>query len=180
MSRFIVKKPHGLISYIQRTERLLASKRWMPRSWDVVCATHHFLIIEEEKPLVRYALHWLLFYADAWSSVPDFSLSAGTLADACSLFDTIEGHGYGPFDMESLKESCGCLVRFEPQEKLDSTTPGFEAKIAHYTVREFLESERSATHHANFFSGGTRHYHGRLVCCCPPNGHGAHRAPHVG
>ena len=58
------------------------------------------------------------------------------------------------FTVESLKESCGCLVTFS----FDNYSEIETASLAHYTVREFLESDRLFGNALHFSLGPQRDY----------------------
>ncbi|KAE9371111.1 hypothetical protein N431DRAFT_376507 [Stipitochalara longipes BDJ] len=99
---------------------------------------------EEEKDFVRHTLHWVCFHGFLWKgSVP---LAADVLVDAYIAFEDglhqggsrSSGHFYG---IETLKYNCGCLVSFTR----DSKTGKYLADVAHYTVREFLESDEPSS-----------------------------------
>jgi hypothetical protein len=67
------------------------------------------------------------------------------LIDAYIAFDDSSHRGLARseehlYDLDSLKDSCGCLVSFN----IDQTAEAHLASVAHYTVREFLESDRSS------------------------------------
>ncbi|KAK4167201.1 hypothetical protein QBC43DRAFT_231228 [Cladorrhinum sp. PSN259] len=130
----------------------------LPATLDETYERIFSMIAEEERFLVRHALHWLilndLILGDLktranYFATQELFLSANELRYACSVMDMAEGHCYGPFDVVTLKESCGCLIRFLPVQ--DSQMSLERATIAHYTVREYLETERSSTQNASFF-----------------------------
>lgn len=54
------------------------------------------------------------------------------------------------FDLDALRESCGCLIMVG-QEEFDSTTSS-TVTFAHYTVKEFLNSPRVSQTKARFFA----------------------------
>ncbi|KAK0670971.1 hypothetical protein QBC41DRAFT_345003 [Cercophora samala] len=131
-----------IIRRLKTLDRIRANLKKLPK--DIFESYERiFLLISEadDKALVQHALHWLLFYAEAGES----PLSTTVLSDACSLLDLVQGNQLGPYDIESIKESCGCLIRI--QEKYH----GSVATIAHYTVREFLESSILPQNSGYFF-----------------------------
>lgn len=69
-------------------------------------------------------------------------LPAHVLLDYYAILDQAEDRS-GPdkflHDLDTLKEACGCLVSFS------NGFGGETANIAHYTVREFLESSRASS-----------------------------------
>ncbi|KAK4226576.1 hypothetical protein QBC38DRAFT_456116 [Podospora fimiseda] len=131
----------------------------LPATLDETYERIFSLVVEEEKSLVRYALHWLILNDLIWTKENislfegDASLFADDLASVCSILDFSEGPIYGPFNVESLREACGCLVRFVPLpgSDTDENYSQFRVTIAHYTVREYLESARSEKQFSSFF-----------------------------
>ncbi|KAK5405278.1 hypothetical protein LTR06_008973 [Exophiala xenobiotica] len=113
----------------------------LPKTLDETYERIFSYIADEEKELVRHTLHWVCFHNLVWKgSLP---LPAGLLIDTYAL-----NEGKSPsssdeylYDLETLKESCGCLVSFTFEE---DDEPQLVANIAHYTVREFLEANRSS------------------------------------
>lgn len=105
------------------------------------------LIAEEDRPFVKRALIFIL----GTNEVLDRPITSTVLLKAVlhrfpkggsrtrrNSRTNREDHGDGlsPFTIESLYDTCGCLVSF-------STTDGTEhARLAHYTVQEFLFSGR--------------------------------------
>ncbi|KAK4194838.1 hypothetical protein QBC40DRAFT_27893 [Triangularia verruculosa] len=190
-----------IVRRLKNVDRIRANLKKLPRTIFESYERIFSLISEEDKPVVRHALHWLLFYGAAYRP----SIPGTLLADACSLLDILENHQLGPYDVDIIKESCGCLVRFEifePRDQRDffwragysdqpedfrlldhfdflqqfrrsnygnkvrlfkRKEPRFKVTIAHYTVREFLESKISPTQSAYFFRAVSEQMMGSLL-----------------
>ncbi|PMD45946.1 hypothetical protein L207DRAFT_382923, partial [Hyaloscypha variabilis F] len=113
----------------------------LPRTMDETYERTFSYIGEEEKEFVRHALHWVCFHDFLWKG--KIPLPANVLIDAYIAFDDSSHRGLARseehlYDLDSLKDSCGCLVSFN----IDQTAEAHLASVAHYTVREFLESDR--------------------------------------
>jgi hypothetical protein len=112
----------------------------LPKTMDETYERIFSYIADEEKEFVRHTLHWVCFHDFLWKgSVP---LPANLLIDAYIALDKGKSRLSSDeylYDLETLKDSCGCLVSFTFDEEDQSQL----ANIAHYTVREFLESDRS-------------------------------------
>ncbi|KAK3989982.1 hypothetical protein QBC44DRAFT_326451 [Cladorrhinum sp. PSN332] len=152
-----------ILRRLSRPERIREAIKSLPATLDETYERIFSMIAdsEEEKLLVRQALHWIILHDLIWATSEagsawcegDFFLSARELADACFILDNRENHGYGPFDVATLKESSGCLIRFIPLEEDGQvgSESGTQVMIAHYTLREYLQSTRSAKRCSSFF-----------------------------
>lgn len=112
----------------------------LPKDMDETYERIFSYITDEEKEIVRHTLHWVCFHDFLWKgSVP---LPAKILIDAyIALSKGRLNSDDSLYDLETLKDSCGCLVSFPHGEEDQSHL----ANIAHYTVREFLESDQSSS-----------------------------------
>jgi hypothetical protein len=117
----------------------------LPETLDETYERIFSYIPREDRELVRHALRWICFHNILWKT--DLPLAASILLDAYFINAT-ETHVENRqlFDIEVLKESCGCLLTFAPDKDLISE----RVILAHYTVREFLESDRLKCH-SSFF-----------------------------
>jgi len=113
----------------------------LPKTMDETYERIFSYITDQEKEFVRHTLHWVCFHDFLCKgSVP---LPANLLIDAYTAIDKTKsrfGSDEYLYDLEALKDSCGCLVSFT----LNKEDQSLLANIAHYTVREFLESGRSS------------------------------------
>lgn len=113
----------------------------LPKAMDETYERIFSYISDQEKEFVRHTLHWVCFHDFLWKGwVP---LPANLLIDAYIALDKAKNRLSSDeylYDLETLKDSCGCLVSFT----LNKEDQSILANIAHYTVREFLESDRSS------------------------------------
>jgi hypothetical protein len=112
----------------------------LPKDMDETYERIFSYIADGEKEIVRHALNWVCFHDFLWQGrVP---LPANILIDAyVALSKGRLSSDDSLYDLETLRDSCGCLVSFTPNKEDQSHL----ANIAHYTVREFLESNRSSS-----------------------------------
>jgi len=112
----------------------------LPKDMDETYERIFSYIADGEKEIVRHALNWVCFHDFLWQGrVP---LPANILIDAyVALSKGRLSSDDSLYDLETLRDSCGCLVSFTPNKRDQSHL----ANIAHYTVREFLESNRSSS-----------------------------------
>jgi hypothetical protein len=99
-----------------------------------------------EKDLVRHVLHWICFHDFLWKTTINFPGSI--LVESCRFLDDDQDGGMEDHlcTLELIKELCGCLISFGPSEQ-----EGAMVFLAHYTVREFLESDRPVSSHVRAF-----------------------------
>ncbi|CAM1505813.1 Fc.00g114500.m01.CDS01 [Cosmosporella sp. VM-42] len=124
--------------------------RNMPEGLDETYERIFSLIDSEDRELVRHTLHWLscaLYVGDEGMlpETPSVILGSYLFRERQKQSTKVNGCSH-ILDVQSLEESCGCLIKFDryPNGKLN-------AKFAHYTVREFLQSERASKQHSSFF-----------------------------
>ena len=111
----------------------------LPKTMDETYERIFSYIPDEEKELVRHTLHWACFHDFLWKGL--VPLPANLLIDSFIAIDQKRSRLSSDeylYDLETLRESCGCLVSFAFDEEGQSQS----TNIAHYTVREFLESDR--------------------------------------
>ena len=109
----------------------------LPKTMDETYERIFSYIADEEKEFVRHTLHWVCFHDLLWKG--SVQLPANLLIDAYIALDKGKSRLSSDeylYDLETLKDSCGCLVSFTSNKEDQSQL----ANIAHYTVREFLES----------------------------------------
>ncbi|KAK4111501.1 hypothetical protein N656DRAFT_681029, partial [Canariomyces notabilis] len=119
----------------------------LPRTLDETYERIFSSIAPEDVDLVRHCLWWTMFHNTVWDSI--VPLPCKILIDTYYLMTGKEMADDQPLiaDVEILKEACGCLLSFTCDNH-----GGFNVNLAHYTVREYLESSRSATGQSIFFS----------------------------
>lgn len=85
----------------------------LPKTMDETYERIFSYIADEEKEFVRHTLHWVCFYDLLWKGL--VPLPADLLIDAYIALDkgksrlSLDDYLY---DLETLKDSCGCLVSF--------------------------------------------------------------------
>jgi NACHT domain len=130
-----------ILRRLNRQSKIREAIKSLPKTMDETYERIFSYIVDEEKEFVRHTLHWVCFHDLLWKgSVP---LPADLLIDAYIALDKGKSRLSSDeylYDLETLKDSCGCLVSFTFNEEDQSQL----ANIAHYTVREFLESDRSS------------------------------------
>jgi hypothetical protein len=134
-----------ILRRLNRQSKIREAIKSLPKTLDETYERIFSTISDEERELVRHVLLWVCFHDFLWKGpVP---LPAQLLIDSYIALDKarINSDEY-LYDLETLKDSCGCLVSFTSNEENISLS----ASISHYTVREFLESDRSSL--ASFFT----------------------------
>lgn len=134
--------------------------RNLPETLDETYERIFSCIAPEDVDIVRHCLWWSMFHNAVWDSwVP---LRAQVLIDTFYLMTGNELADDEPLipNLEILKESCGCLLSFQATDEDDT----INVSLAHYTVREYLESSRSSTGHSKLFArNGGVSYHGEAT-----------------
>lgn len=114
--------------------------RSLPETLDETYERIFSCIAEENRGLVRCAIHLLCFHNFLWEG--SRPLPAHVLLEFYPLLNESDNRS-GPddcfLDLANLKDVCGCLVAFSYGRG------GETANVAHYTVREFLESSRASS-----------------------------------
>lgn len=130
-----------ILRRLNHQSKIRQAIKCLPKTLDETYERIFSYIPDEEKEFVQYSLHWICFHDLLWQGrVP---LSAKLLMDAYIASSTGKGELTSEeyvLDLETLKESCGCLVSFT----FDQDGHSKLVNVAHYTVREFLESDRSS------------------------------------
>ncbi|KAF5012593.1 hypothetical protein FDECE_1360 [Fusarium decemcellulare] len=132
---------------IKRVRRAISS---LPETLDDTYERIFAHIDPDHRDLVRHTLRWIYTHNAMNGRMNQRNISSGVLLDAYLHLQEEESEDFFCFDLETLQESCGCLVTWTTEVTPDGAETQ-TAKIAHYTVREFLESERSQKS-ASFFS----------------------------
>jgi hypothetical protein len=98
----------------------------------------------DDWPLLRHALQMLSFHDWLYGNWIHYGLSPALIL---STYAARSGHKNHFYTVETLEEICGCLVTFSVNKKGQCF-----AMFAHYTVREFLESDRVRSGPAAYFA----------------------------
>ncbi|KAK1760390.1 hypothetical protein QBC47DRAFT_408460 [Echria macrotheca] len=143
-----------ILRRLRHVSRIREALQDLPETLDETYDRIFSLVASEDRDLVRHALHWLCFHNNIWGDDYVGSLSITILLDSykysmeSAISPTGEiGHLIDPM---SLMESCGCLLSYEPRCGLENGVDTV-VRLAHYTVREYLESDRISNPRASFF-----------------------------
>ncbi|KAK4442515.1 hypothetical protein QBC34DRAFT_338573 [Podospora aff. communis PSN243] len=134
-----------ILRRLHHQSKIKQAIKTLPATLDEMYERIFSTISTEEQDLVRQALHMVCFHDFLWMGhVP---LPAQVIFDSHTAFERdhtdMATSDDTLFDMDTLKDLCGCLVTFAWQKGHNG---GAEtAVVAHYTVREFLESSRSTS-----------------------------------
>lgn len=132
------------IGHVEDIERALEN---LPESLDATYERIFTSVAPSDCLLLRHTIHLLCGHGYILNAA--FFSSKLIIPAYCSRIGlSSEDSKEILYDLESVKEICGCLVTFTFDEGL-----GLEgASLAHYTVREFLESDRISNGPSAFFS----------------------------
>ncbi len=123
---------------LHQVSKIKEAIRSLPETLDETYERIFSCIPEEERGLVRCALHLLCLY-NILSGGQQFP--ARVILDFYATLDSSENRPDPDdflLDLDTLKDACGCLVSFSSKDGAEI------ANVAHYTVREFLESRRAS------------------------------------
>ncbi len=154
-----------ILRRLKHQNKVRRAIRNLPETLDEAYERIFSCIAPEDVDIVRHCLWWAMFHNAVWDSImplttrvliDTFYLKAGNeLAEDEPLIS-------GP---EILKESCGCLLSFQAGDR----NGGFYVSLAHYTVREYLESSRSRTGQSSLFTrSGNSSYDGEATTVFRP------------
>ncbi|KAK7414038.1 hypothetical protein QQX98_007070 [Neonectria punicea] len=135
-----------ILRRLKRIDRIKASLQDLPQGLDESYERIFSLIDTEDRELVRHTLHWLCFHIIVWEDAAVQDPTVSILLDSYS-FST--GVDLRLINADTLRESCGCLLSYN-----DTSFDGgsqTQVALAHYTVREFLESHRAKGPTSSFF-----------------------------
>ena len=149
-----------IIRRLKLESKIRAALKNMPETLDKTYERIFSLIPEEDKLLVQHTLRWINLYnryAPHGRLPTPMEIVGSHLGFLARENGKVEGHNI--YDRESLEEACGCLVSFGPGKgiltPLDSRDmPAKRVEVcllAHYTVKEFIASERIAQSSVGFF-----------------------------
>ena len=102
---------------------------------------------EEERLFVDHALRWIVHHNELYDGhgIPCAVLIQATEASMLSLTGNQNERFY---DQDTLREVCGCLINTSPEDVIDIMGKLHHTYIsvsfAHYSVREYLDSNRTS------------------------------------
>jgi hypothetical protein len=100
------------------------------------------LIPTEDWPIVRHTLRWIYFHGEIFDGQP-MSIFTIIKAFESTECDPIAKNRF--YDESGIKDVCGCLIKISTDVDFGISIDGImrqSASYAHYTVCEFLESDR--------------------------------------
>lgn len=146
-----------ILRRLRHEDKIRASLQNLPQGLDESYERIFSLIDTEDRDLVKHALHWLCFHTFLWSDYYRGSPTISILLDSY-IYSSTDRHksntneGQHFIDANTLKETCGCLLSYSEID-IDGELET-RVTLAHYTVREFLESDRNTGPFAMFFKIG--------------------------
>jgi hypothetical protein len=132
-----------LIRRLYHQSKIRTAIRSLPETLDETYERIFSYITDQERDLVRHALHWVCFHSFLWDD--EVPLPARVLLDSYAISETAGKQSSTDdliYDLDVLKEVSGCLITFSQRDHFSDEET---VTIAHYTVREFLESNRAIT-----------------------------------
>jgi hypothetical protein len=137
-----------IIRRLKNEGKIRESLRSLPRTLDKTYERLFASIPEEDQDFLRHTLHLLCFHNFIWPG--SSRLSAQLVIDSYVVIDKERnGPNSGEYfySIDTVKDICGCLISVIDNGTFDTKTDGQmymfpSVQFAHYTVREFLESDR--------------------------------------
>lgn len=115
----------------------------LPKTLDETYDRILFAVPKEERLFVDYALQWIAHHNEMYhgQGIPYEVLIEATEA---GILDLTGNQNERFYDKDTLREVCGCLIDISPENCLDilghSHHTYISVTFAHYTVREYLDS----------------------------------------
>ena len=136
-----------ILRRLHRQSKIREAIKTLPETLDETYERIFSYITKEERELLRHTLHMVCFHDFLWSGT--VCLPARLLLESYANLQVdgdITPSDDILCDLTMLKDACGCLVTFSQKGSSDWEGEIEEetAIIAHYTVREFLESARAS------------------------------------
>lgn len=155
-----------ILRRLHRQSKIREAIKTLPETLDETYERIFSYITKEERELFRHALHMVCFHDFLWSG--KVCLPARLLLESYANLQ-VDGD-IAPSDdvlcdLTMLKDACGCLVTFSREQ-----SPGWKGEtqeetaiIAHYTVREFLESARASGKLTEWINISTNSHYSALL-----------------
>ncbi|KAK3370926.1 hypothetical protein B0T24DRAFT_627387 [Lasiosphaeria ovina] len=132
---------------------ILKALACLPRTLDETYERIFLQIPHESRLVVHHALKWIYAHKELRpDNIPASNLIQGIQRSTAGLDSS--GYDYD-YNVDLLRELCGCLISLSPQERGDEDAnfqPTTAVSFAHYTVLEFLDSTRIRIGPASFFA----------------------------
>ena len=149
-----------ILRRLKHQNKVRQAIRNLPETLDETYERIFSCIAPEDVGVVRHCLWWTMFHNAVWDS--EVPLPTRILMDTYHSMAGNELAGDEPLisHPKILKESCGCLLSFQAIDD----NGDFNVSLAHYTVREYLESSRSRSGQSSLFSrSGSSPYDGEAT-----------------
>ena len=118
----------------------------LPETLDETYDRIFLSVPKEEQVFVHHALQWIFYHNELYDGdgIPCAVLLQGVKRSTVGLTANQHERFY---DKETLRELCGCLISISQEKTTDSLGEKTErttlaVSLAHYTVREYLDSNR--------------------------------------
>jgi len=132
-----------ILRYAANVDQITDALSSLPPTLDDTYQRIFSSVARQDWPLLRHCLQMIRFHDWLCASWASTGLSPSLILEA---YSARRGGANQFYSVETLKEICGCLVNFASFEGGDFAT------FAHYTVREFVESDRVLTGPAAYFA----------------------------
>ena len=148
--RWVVCQIHILQRLKGDKNTIMKALACLPRDLDETYERIFLQIPDETRLVVYHALKWIYAHnALRADNIPSSNLIQVVQRSTSGL----NSNGYDfDYNMDLLRELCGCLISLSPQKREEPFQPTTAVAFAHYTVPEFLGSERIRTGPASFFA----------------------------
>lgn len=143
-----------MLRRLKHRTKIRAALTDLPRTLEETYERIFSYISLEDRGLVRHCLRWITLHNTIWGSTGGWfsyeTLSASVLVNTYRQFNEGDDAAAGPLlsDLDLVKETCGCLLSYGDDQQDDMT-------LAHYTVREYLESDRASQGSSSYFAMGS-------------------------
>lgn len=117
----------------------------LPKTLDETYERISMEVSKDEWPFARNALQWICFHQDLYNGFYPMSLQVLLAATERSTCKEVHQESDFEYNEERLHNMLGCLI------KVDKDNTVF---LAHYTVKEYLESQRISQRATGYFSTG--------------------------
>lgn len=121
----------------------------LPKTLDETYERIFQAIPDDERLIVLSALKWIFFHEDVHTGDISITVLIGAIDRTISIATSTENHIF--LDQDRLRDICGCLITITPESSRYTQTFS-TSSFAHYTVWEFITSERISQSRAAQFS----------------------------
>ena len=123
----------------------------MPKSLDETYDRIFFAIPNEDRPFVHHVLQWIIYHNDLYHG-EGIPVEVLIQAVESSLARLMACHPERLHNVDTIRELCGCLINTMLEESDEKCYKSLVISLAHYTVREYLDSARAFQHFVAYFN----------------------------